>query len=386
MANVIIDLRSYRVWDPAHLTAATIEWPTDLPLVEFGSVTSPLHPDSAVLRGTPVITPGGLNPIRGGVRKRNRRYQGPVFQVHESGSALRPGDLLIPPHPDRPVILVSETHLGALVSASFSAVRPMSIDPLWLWAILNCQTGHTVRKIHSIVNQAQGHTRGQAEQFPIPVHDDPWRGPLRTELDTIERSTRGDEEEAVETWWRTVDLQIETEWRLALATPGPSVLQDGEPLEALCAEIVRGRQAGHLSSTDLSGGIPVADIRVLSGGTATRWVSPEANPIVANEGDVLVAAVGTRAHARVATGECAVDKNVYALRLVDADHGPRLARYLNGQAGYARRQILLSGVMVTALKKIDLARFPIPGSALTASEPEGDTRPLAEQLEHMLWS
>ncbi|UKO86523.1 hypothetical protein [Rhodococcus erythropolis] len=349
-------------------------------------MTAPLSADSTVVRGTPVITPGGLHPVRGGIRRRTRKYQGPVFQVHESGNALRPGDLLIPPNPDQPVILVSEAHLGALVSSSFLAVRPVSVDPLWLWAILNCQTGRTVRGLHSIAIQGQGPDHSQAEQFPIPVHDDTWGSPLRSELETIERSTRGDEEEAVETWWRTVDLQLETEWRIVLATPNPAVLQDGEPLEAICSEIVRGRPAGHLSSMDLPGGIPVADIRVLGGGTARRWVSPEGNPIVANEGDVLVAAVGTRAHARAAAGVCAVDKNVYALRLIDADQGPGLARYLNGQAGYARRQILLSGVTVPALKKTDLSRFPVPGSALTDSRPEVDTRPLAIQLERLLWS
>ncbi|MBM4589334.1 hypothetical protein GS507_14160 [Rhodococcus hoagii] len=309
-----------------------------------------------------------------------------MFAVRESGGGLQPGDLLVPPHPTAPVVLVSEGHLGSSVASSFAVVRPVSIDTFWLWGVLNSQTGSAFRRLYSAVARVSGSASASLASLKVPLPVDAEVGRIRDALIQMESTTRGEEEEAVETWWRTVDLTSDLEWRIALATPSPELLQDGDPLGDLCAEVRQGRPIREEVMEDASDSLPFADVGFLGGNRARRWVPLSSRPIVARRGDILLAAAGIRAQAMVVTEDVAISQHVYVLKLRNPDHGAALVRYLNGQIGHARRQILLTGAAIPTLNKSDLARFPVPAQALAAYDLTHDLRPLSVRLEQLLWT
>jgi hypothetical protein len=223
--------------------------------------------------------------------------------------------------------------------------------------------------------------------FPVPVAPlSEWTS-LRSALDSVERSTRQLEDEAVETWWRTVDLRTGPEWRIVLATPTPELLDEGVPLQRFCSEVARGRPLRSTASEEeLPGSLPVADVGVLRGGPYRRWVMPGADVVVAQPGDVLVAETGPRSLARIADADVAAHPSVFVMRLLDRDDGPKLVRFLNGQEGYARRRVLQLDMTVPVLRKSDLAQLPVPHRALEAADDDPDPRPLGVRLEQLLWS
>jgi hypothetical protein len=107
--------------------------------------------------------------------------------------------------------------------------------------------------------------------------------------------------------------------------------------------------------------------------------------VIAQPGDVFVAAAGARPHAVVATETTAVDRNVFVLRLRDPQHGPAIAHYLNGQTGYGLRQVLLTGDFIPGMRKDNLARLPVPREALDYTGTAEPLVPLDMQLEQALW-
>lgn len=213
------------------------------------------------------------------------------------------------------------------------------------------------------------------------------RRDLLTRIADIEQTTHLEEEEPPQTWWHVADLQ-EVTWHVALATPDPSPLQDGTPLEMLCGEISRGRDTRRNALAEAAPEyLPVADVSVLGGKPPRRWVpASDTSSIVARPGDLLVAGLGNYAYATVASKDSIADQHVYVLRLRDVARGPAIAAYLNSQRGYSVRQMLLTGTTVPSLRGADLARIPIPEEALRAPvQPKTPPVPLARRLENVLW-
>jgi hypothetical protein len=220
-------------------------------------------------------------------------------------------------------------------------------------------------------------------QVPLPSVPPP-----HEQLASIESHTHRPEEEATETWWRTVDLRG-SDWPLQLVTPDPAILRSGVPLGDLCAEIVRGRPVPQETVSDrpAAGYLPLTDISVIGGKPVRRWVplDPKA-PIIAHQGDVLIAAVGNRPHAFLVSESTAVDRNLWLLRLLDTEHGPGLVRYLNGETGYGARQLLLTGDFIPGLRKDNLSVLPVPSEALDDPGAGEPLVPLDLQLEQALWN
>jgi hypothetical protein len=131
----------------------------------------------------------------------------------------------------------------------------------------------------------------------------------------------------------------------------------------------------------------VTDIDSIDGKPVRRWVSPiETKQVVANPGDVFVAAVGARPHAALANENTAVDRNLFLLRLRNVSQGPGLVQFLNGQTGYGLRKIVLSGTTVPSLGMQALSRLPVPEEDLQSPNEPGPRVPLADELERVLWT
>lgn len=388
MSSAVLDLREQSTWDPQSLTAAAFRWPTNLPLCQLQEITEQVAPDSVVSEGAQVISPDGVDPTSGGIRRRSRTYQGSAFQVSSHGPGLCVGDLLVPPSPSSPVLLVTEEMVGSVVSAAFRGLRPAPGLSLWLWAVLNSESGRTARSLLATGSSRMTLGAGLSE-LDVPLAAEP--APLVGELAALQETTRIPEVEGRTTWWSTADLR-ELNWQTAIATPTPEVLSQGVPLGSLCESIQRGRpvRPEEVSKVDRPNLLPMADIPFLGGKPARKWLPPDAAAAtIAFPGDVLVAAVGRLPHAITATSIMVVDSNVYAVRLLHRDLAMALARYLNGTEGLGLRQILLSGAFVPSLRVADLERLPVSMSELQrlADAPEGaKVEPLARRLERLLWT
>jgi hypothetical protein len=380
----VVDLRRVGSWDPSGLLFQMFKWSTDAPTVALRDLVSRVAPASFADVGAPVITPAGVDPILGGVRRRSHKYQGAAYQV---GSELRPGDLLVPRSPAGVALLISDRLVGALASAGFYAIRPGDqLSALWLWGLLNCRSGLVLRQSQP---HGPGSTRGSSGdllELPVPLPPLTNQHALAKGLSDLEASTHIAEEEAAETWWRTADLRNE-EWRLILASPQPELHLQGVPLKDYCREIVKGRPVLSVATKEQEvGSLPVADIRMLSGNAPQRWVPATADRITrVHPGDLCVAAAGERPHAAVVHIEAVADPNVYVLRLRNPVLGRRLARYLNGQDGLAFRRMLISGAFIPNLRRGDLEQLPVRKAALDLLEADPPVTPLADRLEHLLW-
>ncbi|NYD57054.1 hypothetical protein BKA08_001292 [Nocardioides marinisabuli] len=384
LTSTVVDLRRMPSWDPRQLTAEAFSWPTSEPLVPVRGLATRVAAQSFADAGAPVVLPQGIDQSRGGIRKRANTYQGPVFQV---GRELREGDVLIPRAEAGPALYISRKRQGSLFAGKFLALRPLNErTALWLWAVLSSQTGQRWRGSLSrgSISPILDALTLLDSALPLPSEAD-LRG-LADRLQAEERTTHIDEEEPAQTWWRAVDLR-DHGWHLSLATPEPEILHAGTPLSAWSADIRPGRNMNAVAvEGEVPGYLPVADISTLSGRPPRRWAPADGdNSVIAEPGDLLVAALGNAAHASIAETPAAIDAKVFRVRLATPEVGPWIARYLNSQAGYHARQVLLTGSALPHLRLDDLARLPIPEGELRAQSPE-PLQPLATRLEDLLWS
>lgn len=385
MISTIVSLLDLPSWDPATLTAATVQWPGQPDTVSLTEAATTVSPDVWVERGTPVIAPSSLDANSGGVSQRTKDYQGDGFQVRRSGTNLSPGDLLVPPSPSAPALLLTEAHAGATASARFLALKPASETwGLWLWATLSSTSGQKQRAAHA-ADAASLLVAKRALlnlEVPVPPGDD---SPTWDALRTIEASTHRPEAEAVETWWRTTHLTV-TNWAQELAMRSPLPNKGTVPLADYCSKIQQGRQVPRQArlTRPQSGALPVVNGGVLAGGPVRYWT---AEGTVAEPGDVLVAEIGPRPHAQLATQPVIVSTGVYALRLKDPAMAAPLVAYLNGQEGFGRRQLALTGTAIMRISKRDIEQLAVVSEQLLAPVSEEQPGvPLSVRLERALWT
>lgn len=382
--STLIRLEGVADWSPARLVVADFRWPSTANAEPLGSLVSLVAPDGLAERGTAVITPAGLDTTYGGIRRRSFEYQGSVYQVRSGahGPGVRAGDLLLPPG-GRPVLLLGDEDVGAAASSEFLAIRPMPGQSLWIWAVLNSASGRELRLRLASAIGSHDPTRFLSELvIPLPPIDGPRAAD--SELAAAQASTRGRDEISADSWWSTADL-LATEWRIALSTPDPELLESGTPLGQLC-EIHTARSGYEEADLPEPGFLPLFSTSVLAGGPVRRWARPRGAAEVASTGDMLVAGVGARNYATAVEAPCLPHKGVFLLRPKDPRFAPALANFLNGRSGEGLRRILLTGSTVPHLRKEDIARIPVPLPVLSPNQIDVIAAPLHTRLEAALWN
>lgn len=381
----IVDLATQRNWDPDFLNLAAFSWPANWARARLGDTTVQIEPDTDASPGAPVIALTGFDHVTGALKRRSRRYQGLVYQVHERGDSLRPGDVLLPPS-DGPVVFVSLDLVGSAVSARYMALRPLNRLPgLWLWAVLNSKSGRTLRRRIARMEESAAGFRVAAHDMQIPVPPLAVMDELLPGLDALQRATREQEEEPQTTWWTTTDLS-QIDWHHALATPRPDRILSGVPLSEYCSSIERGRPIGRDAPTaPAEGMLPVVSGHVLAGRPVKNYFPAERARVVALPGDVLVAAIGERPNARLVERPMVVGETVYLLRLLSPELAPRLVRFLNGTEGLARRRLANRSEFAPKLNLSDLRAMRVPDGALDAPDTSVGLEPLDRRLEEILW-
>ncbi|NCD18808.1 MAG: hypothetical protein EOL89_02315 [Actinobacteria bacterium] len=382
-----VDLRGEPDWDPARLILTRLSYPGRPALVSLAEVSEMIPPATMIDYGVPVITPASIDPVRGGVRRRSRRFAGRSYHVGAGKDALQVGDLLVPNSPDIPAVYVSDDLKGSTVASTFTAMRPTGGASLWLWAVLNSESGIAVRRLVADTAFAKSSSRGSIASILVPEPPNLVQSGRLAALASVEETTRGNEVEPIGTWWSFVNL-TGASWAERLATGVIPQDVNSVPLNSLCA-IERGRSATEESTGDPNneGTLPLIEIGVLSGRAPSRRIAlGRQNVTLAEPGDVVLAAIGDWAYATVLEEPAVIHRNVYRLRFHDPAIGPAVARYLNRQEGFRTRQAFLSGVTIKSLTKGNLTRFPIPSDVLVPQPTQvSDGRPLSVRLEETLW-
>lgn len=380
-----VDLRKEPDWDPGRLVAMAFQWPLGWSLLRLDEIGGRVEPRLFVEQGSQVIIPEGLDRVHGGVRRRTTKYQGAAYLVGGGPWNLQPGDVLVPRRADLPALMVHADLSGSTVSDGFLAYRFTSpTDAYWVWGVLSSVAGRAFRR--AFLTDSLSARRARIGDAPLPMPDDETRARMVSLLAAVESSFRGQEEDAVATWWTTADLR-RIDWKIALATPEPERLFDGVALADLAIEIRQGKSFGRNATltAPADGALPVMTGSALAGRPVTRWMIVTPTSSVAEAGDLLVAAVGERANATVAENRSIIDSGVYRVRLAEPHMTKVVAAFLNGQAGYGLRKILLSGV-IPRLSLKDLGLIRIPESVLRGDALSGPLEPLAEWLERLLWN
>lgn len=385
-----VDLRVERTWDLGRILANAFEWPVDWRTVSLGEIAAVIAPTTSPPEGALVIAPGGLDARTGGIRRRTDRYLGNVYQVGASERSLREGDLLVPPIASLPVLYVTAAMQGALVAGSFLALRT-DADALWLWGVLNSTEGKQLRAMAATSRTLRLSQKAALLSLPIPRPPLSQQRRVEPGLRDLVTMTGADEEDAATSWWRVADIR-DIEWRFALATSRPELLDQGVPLETLASDIRIGRSVG-TAPTNAPGpfDLPVADAGWLRSGKFRRWCPPD-SPRAAlrtEQDDVVMALTGRAAHAQVAPAGLVIDPSVAAVTLHDPELSRGLARFLNSRTGLGTRALRLTGGFITRLNLRDIRQLRITDDVYSEVGPDGPdyawAPPLEARLERLLW-
>lgn len=383
--TTIVDLRKEPDWDPGRLVAKAFRWPLQWPSLRLDEIGTRIEPRLFVEQGSQVIVPEGLDRVHGGVRRRTTKYQGAGHLVGGDPGNLQPGDVLVPARADLPALMMHGDLFGSTVSGGFSAYRFTSrADAYWVWAVLSSVAGRAFRR--AFLTDSLSARRARIGDAALPWPDDETRARMVSPLVAVESQSHGQEEDAVATWWTTADLR-RIEWKIALATPEPERLFDGVPLADLAIEIKPGKSFDRNTTltAPADGALPMMTGSGLAGRPITRWMIETPTSSVAEAGDLLIAVVGERANARVVEKRSIIDSGVYRVRLAEPHLTEAVAAFLNGQAGYGLRNILLFGV-IPRVSLRDIGQIRIPEPVLRGDAPDRQLEPLAEWLERLLWN
>lgn len=385
MISSLISLKDSSSWDPATLTKHAVRWPNETKIVRLRDVSVAISPFTWVKRGTQVITASSIDARYGHVFQRSRNFEGIGFQVSDGSNQLSVGDILIPFRLDTPILLLNGRHSGASVSDEFFAIKAISSDwATWMWAILNSSIGMKLRAAYLADSTTRTSRISSLLDLPIPIVP-PRNSALWDDLLQIERSTHRSEIEAVETWWRIAQLNS-ANWAYELTTRYPIDMSKYMPLVHYCNELKSGRgvpPTARVKSAQL-GSLPYVSGKYLSGGPIDMWAT---EGVTAEPGDVLIAGVGYRSNARVATERMIAGSDIHVLRPKEPHLATTLAAYLNGQEGHDQRQLLISGSVIPRVSLRDLKQLGVNESRLIA--PSADIQSsldLASRLDAVLWN
>jgi hypothetical protein len=385
MISSLISLKDSSSWDPATLIKHSVQWPNETKIVRLRDVSVPISPFTWVKRGTQAITSSSIDVRYGHVFQRSRNFEGTGFQVSDGNNQLSVGDILIPFRLETPILLLDDRHSGAFVSDEFFAIKAISRDwSTWIWAALNSSIGMKLRAAYLADSTTRTSKIRSLLDLPIPIVA-PRHSILWDNLLQIEQSTHRSEIEAVETWWRIAQLNS-SNWAYELAMRYPIDMSKYTPLVNYCNELRAGKgvpTAARVTSAQL-GSFPYVDGKYLSEGSIGIWAT---EGVMAEPGDVLIAGVGYRSNARIATERMIAGTDIYVLRLKEPHLATALTAYLNGQEGYDQRKLRISGSVIPRVSLSELKQLGVNESRLSA--PNIDVQhslDLASRLDAVLWN
>lgn len=385
MISSLISLKDSSSWDPATLIKHSVQWPNETKIVRLRDVSVPISPFTWVKRGTQAITSSSIDVRYGHVFQRSRNFEGTGFQVSDGNNQLSVGDILIPFRLETPILLLDDRHSGAFVSDEFFAIKAISRDwSTWIWVALNSSIGMKLRAAYLADSTTRTSKIRSLLDLPIPIVA-PRHSILWDNLLQIEQSTHRSEIEAVETWWRIAQLNS-SNWAYELAMRYPIDMSKYTPLVNYCNELRAGKgvpTAARVTSAQL-GSFPYVDGKYLSEGSIGIWAT---EGVMAEPGDVLIAGVGYRSNARIATERMIAGTDIYVLRLKEPHLATALTAYLNGQEGYDQRKLRISGSVIPRVSLSELKQLGVNESRLSA--PNIDVQhslDLASRLDAVLWN
>lgn len=385
MISSLISLKDSSSWDPATLIKHSVQWPNETKIVRLRDVSVPISPFTWVKRGTQAITSSSIDVRYGHVFQRSRNFEGTGFQVSDGNNQLSVGDILIPFRLETPILLLDDRHSGAFVSDEFFAIKAISRDwSTWIWAALNSSIGMKLRAAYLADSTTRTSKIRSLLDLPIPIVA-PRHSILWDNLLQIEQSTHRSEIEAVETWWRIAQLNS-SNCAYELAMRYPIDMSKYTPLVNYCNELRAGKgvpTAARVTSAQL-GSFPYVDGKYLSEGSIGIWAT---EGVMAEPGDVLIAGVGYRSNARIATERMIAGTDIYVLRLKEPHLATALTAYLNGQEGYDQRKLRISGSVIPRVSLSELKQLGVNESRLSA--PNIDVQhslDLASRLDAVLWN
>lgn len=384
MISSLISLKDSSSWDPATLIKHSVQWPNETKIVRLRDVSVAISPFTWVKRGTQAITSSSIDVRYGHVFQRSRNFEGIGFQVSDGSNQLSVGDILIPFRLKTPVLLLDDRHSGAFVSDEFFAIKAISRDwAIWMWAALNSSIGMKLRAAYLADSATRTSKIRSLLDLPIPIVA-PRHSILWDNLLQIEQSTHRSEIQAVETWWRIAQLNS-SNWAYELAMRYPIDMSKYTPLVHYCDELRAGRGVPTTARVKFAqlGSFPYVGGKYLSEGFIETWAT---EGVIAEPGDVLLAGVGYRSNARIATERMVIGTDIYVLRLKQPHLATALTAYLNGQEGYDQRQLCISGSVIPRVSLRDLKRLGV--NEFRLSEPNADIQSpvdLASRLDAVLW-
>lgn len=381
----VTDLSRWRTWNFDEMMVEAFKWPSREPTRPLSALTVVLFPEEEIDPDFPIITPRGIDDVTGILRRRYRGHVGVGFRVGGFGRALEPGDLLVPAF-DAPVLFVNETLVGSLASSQFLAFRPVGVEPLWLWGVLNSSSGQSLRRLLTVNSDGKADSHVALSGMQIPLPDAETQHVAAQVLALVELSLRNQEVEAPTTWSKVTNLRG-AQWRFALGAANPALLQEGEPLSSYCS-VVRGRLAQRREREwlDLATGVLPEATGVFLAGRSNALAPVTSKSTVVQPGDVLASVIGERPRARVVDQAMVASSSVFVIRPNDPGTGPAIANYLNSAAGLARWRFLALDGIVPQMSLSDLRAFPIPEEVLVQSTAVlPSPGPLGANLERLLW-
>jgi hypothetical protein len=189
-------------------------------------------------------------------------------------------------------------------------------------------------------------------------------------------------------WWRVTDLPGEGRWDVFFTFADPETFFSGATLGSLCESVVTGRRVtGIAVSAAVPGWLPVyTSGSVRAGSHSDLWVSASSGIRTAEDGDILIPAIGLAAQSMVADRRAAVGSDVLQCRPRESGIAEPLVRYLNSDRGQAIRRTLVVG-MIPRLTLRSAQAFPVPTDLIRDnSEIAGQSRALDENLDDLLWN
>lgn len=371
-------------WEPSRFLSTSeprvrVPWPE--PLVVLGDLCASVALPWSILDHPMCVTPGCVDASTGRIKEVR-----PIRKARaiSAASGLIVGDVLVPEAGTGPCVLVRDQGLRELAFARFVVLRSQGTSPIVLWATLSSRSGAVVRgelNAGGVLNRLSAR---QLLSIQLPVMTlspsreaslealvpDPW---LALVIPPSKPSN-----------WGVTDLDP-ANWQRALSQPDFDDV-GGVPLSSR-VDLQRGTVSAREGQPVCGAGdLPIADPGWVRRGSPRQWT--RSARLVANPGDVLLAAIG-RPAARVCDEVVAVGRDVYRLRFrhdATIDEAQALAGFLNSDIACRLLAAVAGGTSMPRVDVRAIADLPVPELREYLLSPRTTSVALPDRLERALWS